>query len=121
MCPYYQLELLLGICPGEVLLAFFKQLSDIQFYGFDPDMENGPLKRYFTPDFVAPIWVGHSFAHSTTAIQPELFRLVAAANVIFLKKPKAPVNSPIAVKTCVPYPYAILLESFDRVKITNLG
>jgi hypothetical protein len=30
-------------------------------------------------------------------------------------------NSPIAMKACVPYPYAILLDNFDRVKITNLN
>ena len=30
-------------------------------------------------------------------------------------------NSPIAVKTCVPYLYAILLDNFNRVKITSLG
>jgi hypothetical protein len=30
-------------------------------------------------------------------------------------------KSLIAVKATVPYPYAILLGSFDRVKITNLG
>jgi hypothetical protein len=44
-----------------------------------------------------------------------------AANLIFLKKPKAQVSSPIVVKACGPYPYAILLGNFDRVKITNLG
>jgi hypothetical protein len=41
--------------------------------------------------------------------------------IFFLKKPKAQANSPIVVKACGPYPYAILLGSFDRVKITNLG
>jgi hypothetical protein len=30
-------------------------------------------------------------------------------------------NSPTAVNACVPYLYAIILGSFDRVKITNLG
>ena len=30
-------------------------------------------------------------------------------------------NSAIAMKACVPYPYAILLDNFDRVKITNLN
>jgi hypothetical protein len=30
-------------------------------------------------------------------------------------------NSPIAVKPCAPYPHDILLDSFHRVKITNLG
>ena len=39
----------------------------------------------------------------------------------FLNKPKAQTNSPLAVKACVPYLYAMLLGNFDRVKITNLG
>jgi hypothetical protein len=48
---------------------------------------------------------------NTTALQPELFRLLAAANMIFLKKPKTEANSPIAVKACVLYPYLeILIE-----------
>jgi hypothetical protein len=63
---------------------------------------------------LAPIWVGHSVAHNTTAIQPNLFRLVAAANTIFLKKPRAQANSPIAVKACVPYLYAMLLGNFGN-------
>jgi hypothetical protein len=107
--------------PKSDFTHFFKQLSDTQFHGFDPDMGNEPLKRYFTPGFVAPIWVGHSFAYNITAIQPDLFRLVSAANMTFLKKPRAQANSPIAVKTCVTYPYAIFFGNFDRIKITNLG
>ncbi|XP_036008509.1 interferon activated gene 213 isoform X5 [Mus musculus] len=43
------------------MLALMQELSDYQFHGFDPDTRNETLKRYFTPGFVAPIWVGHSF------------------------------------------------------------
>lgn len=79
------------------------------------------MKRYFTPGFVAPIWVGHSVAYNTTAIQADLFRLVATANMIFLTKPKAQVNSPIAVKSCVPYLYATLLDSLTELRSQMLA
>jgi hypothetical protein len=69
--------------PHANLTHYFKQRSDIRFHGFDPDMGNEPLKRYSTLGFIAPIWVGRSIAHNTIAIQPKLFRLVAATNTIF--------------------------------------
>lgn len=65
--------------------------------------------------------LGWSFFCNTTAIQADLFRLVATANMIFLTKPKAQVNSPIAVKSCVPYLYATLLDSLTELRSQMLA
>ena len=66
---------------------------------------------------MSPVWYLQKPNGTYGTPQPDLFRLVAAANVIILKKPKAAKSEPVPATACVSYPYALM---FGRNKLVHI-
>ncbi|XP_052585803.1 endogenous retrovirus group K member 13-1 Env polyprotein-like [Peromyscus californicus insignis] len=78
------------------------------------------ITRWFSPGYVEPVWVARTPSGNMRK-HPDLFRLVAASGPVSQKRPKETTPSPIAVRACISYPFALLLGSAARVNISALG
>lgn len=99
----------------------YLKYSSEKFGGYAPNTLGEPIRRWFTPGWVAPIFVSHSTTHNITGVHSGLFRLFAAANMLLLKKPKEKVSTSIGIRACVGYPFGILAGKSENVTIINQG
>ncbi|XP_062041268.1 endogenous retrovirus group K member 25 Env polyprotein-like [Lepus europaeus] len=90
-----------------------------KFHGYTYDGLGEQLRRWFSSGFVKPFWF--AVKNNVTRKHTDLFRLVAATNMLLEKQPNHTVSQPIGVKACVAYPSAILLAQTEAVNITKEG
>ncbi|XP_042555352.1 endogenous retrovirus group K member 25 Env polyprotein-like, partial [Dipodomys spectabilis] len=100
---------------------YLKENEKVKFTSYKAPVGPEPVRRWFTPGFVTPMWVAKSSHYGTTVTHKNLFRFAAAANMILLKKPKANLPESIALRACLSYPYAALIGSDKRINITQVG
>lgn len=68
-----------------------------------------------------PIHVSHSPSGGILKVFPGLFRLFAATNLVYFKKPLQTESTPIRIRSCLGYPYGILTGQFPNLKIIRSG
>ena len=91
------------------------------YHGYKPEVLTiKPINRWFTPGCVEPNKVSHSPSGNIVKTFLGLFRLFAAANIVYLKKPQESRRLPIAIRSCLGYPYSILAGRPADLKITKL-
>lgn len=78
-----------------------------------------PLRRWFSPGLVEPTWFATQ--GNITRKHSDLFRLVAAANMMLEKKPNHTQPEAIGLRACVSYPNALLLAQSSFVNISQNG
>ena len=76
------------------------------------------LGRWFTPGWVGPIYQSISPHHNRTALYPDLYRLLAATNMILFYRPTKNTPEIFGVRACVNTPHAVLV---GNPNITMLG
>ncbi|XP_042521557.1 endogenous retrovirus group K member 19 Env polyprotein-like [Dipodomys spectabilis] len=100
---------------------YLRENENVKFTGYRAPADSEPVRRWFTPGFVTPMWVTKSSHYGTIVTHRNLFRFAAAANMVLLKKPKANLPESIALRACLSYPYAALIGSEKRINITHIG
>lgn len=96
--------------------------ENLNYHGYKPEVfTKEPINRWFTPRWVEPIYVSHSPSGDVLNTFSRLFRLLAASAVLYFRRPQESRPVPIAIRSCLSYPYSILAGSSADLKITNLG
>lgn len=87
-----------------------------------------PVHRWYDAGWVEPTWFwendpkdieGQSF--TSLVAHPDLFRLVAAGDRMFFKKPGAANSELLVASACVTYPYALLIGLPQLIDISKEG
>ncbi|XP_076982864.1 endogenous retrovirus group K member 21 Env polyprotein-like [Tamandua tetradactyla] len=80
-----------------------------------------PLTRWFTPGLVTPIYQSSASSHNRTGLYNNLFRLLAATNMVLLYRPSSSTPVPYGIRACVNAPHAILVGKTHMFNITQMN
>ena len=90
-------------------------------YTFSGSKELGfgePLHRWFTPGWVTPTFQS-ILKHGKHSYFPDLYRLLAAIDIVKLNRPGTTKVESYNVRACINAPHTILLGSISNVKVTK--